>query len=236
MTLDFSKDGYYSETMNFHVAKGEVQAGRRSGEEALDLVRTDLKIVLLSDENEAQLVRYKSSLSSAADGSVRVAPLRRDLGSHGVLLEHLSKPASREAQYLPGYVRLRAALDEKGALAAQPLPDVPGARLRVPAPAVLDFADADGGVVFHEFADGNPRRIYRAMRTAPADGYEPSFVLDTANRNGTYFFYCRIGDRYGKGLVVVPSFGHADDGTEVVMAHIEIRLNFDGSRNVETGK
>jgi hypothetical protein len=121
-------------------------------------------------------------------------------------------------------------------LAAQPLPDIPGARLRVPAPAILDFADADGGIVFHEFAEGNPGTIYRGMRTAPAEGYTSSLVLDTADRSGTYFFYCRIGDRYGKGSVAVPSFGHADDGREVVMAHIEIRLNLDGSRNVETAK
>jgi hypothetical protein len=74
------------------------------------------------------------------------------------------------------------------------------------------------------------------MRTAPAEGYTSSLVLDTADRSGTYFFYCRIGDRYGKGSVAVPSFGHADDGRKVVMAHIEIRLNLDGSRNVETAK
>jgi hypothetical protein len=236
MTLHFSKDGYYSETMNFHVEKGEMQDGRRSGEEAQNLVRTDVEIVLRSDENEATLVRYESTLSSAADGPLRVAPLRRDLGSRGVLLEHLSKPPSRAAQYLPGYVRLRAALDDEGTLAARPLPDVPGARMRFPASAVLDFAEADGGIIFYQFADGDPKKTYRSMRTAPSDGYEPSLALDTANRDGTSYFYCRIGNLYGKGRVAVPSFGHTDAGQEVVMAYMEIRLNLDGTRNVETGR
>jgi hypothetical protein len=192
--------------------------------------------VLRSDANKVQLVPYESSLSAAPDGPVRVAALRRDLGSRGVRPERLDEPPSREASYLPGYVRLLPALDDEGGLAARPLPDVPGARVRVPESAVLDFSPANGGVVLHRFAQGNSQEIYRAMRTAPADGYQSSLLLDTADRFGTYYFFCRVGDRYGKGLVAVPSFGHADDGREVVEVYMEIRLNLDGSRNVETAR
>lgn len=234
--LHFAKDGYYSETFDFHVEKAEEGTGRLAGDNAQDLVRTDLVIVLRSDRNKAELVRYQASLTSAPDGPVRVAPLRRDLGSAGVLLEHLSNPPSKKAQILPGYVRLLPTLDDAGALAAQPLPDVPGARMRLPAPAVLDFSHADGGAVLHRFIGGDPARIYREMRTAPAEGYQTTLDLDTAKRDGIYFFFCRFGDRYGKGLVAVPSFGHAEDGREVVVAYVELRINLDGSRNVETDR
>ena len=78
-------------------------------------------------------------------------------------------------------------MTDKGALAA----NEPSARSRVPAPAVLDLSHADGGVVLHQFTTQNPREVFRAMQTAPAEGYQSSFVL-------------------------------------------EIRLNLDGSRNVET--
>jgi len=45
----------------------------------------------------------------------------------------------------------------------------------------------------------------------------------------------RSGDHFGKGGVVTPSFGHAE-GQEVVMTYIELRLNPDGRRSVETAR
>lgn len=236
VTMDFSKDGYYSESLSFHVPKEEDGTGRLRGEEARDLVRTDLRVALRSDRNKVQLVSYEATLRAAPDGPVTVAPLRLDLGSRGVALERLGRAPSREANHLPGHVRLVPTLDDAGGLAAQPLPDVPGALMRVPAPVVVELVDAEGGFLLHRVGGSNPRPVYREMRTAPAEGYEPSLAIDTADRNGPYYFFVRIGERYGKGFVVVPSFGHADDGREVVMAHIELRLNPDGSRNVETAR
>ena len=69
-----------------------------------------------------------------------------------------------------------------------------------------------------------------------ADGMaQASLVLEAKERSGgAYYFYCRIGELYGKGKLSLPTFGHADDGQEAVLSHIEIRLNLNGSRNVET--
>ena len=230
VTLHFAKQGYYAETLQFHVAKPEdVEPG-----ESRDLAVDDLEVVLRSSANAAKLVSYEGHLQTSADGPVTVAPLRRDLGSSGVRLERLDEPPSKAAQYRPGYVRLIAPVDATGALAAQPLPDVPGARMRFPAPPTVDFTPADAGVRLYRFTSENPQKVYRSMRTAPATGYQDSLVLDRKERTGgSYYFYFRSGDRYGKGKVVPPSFGHAD-GQEVVMSHIELRLNPDGSRNVES--
>ena len=234
-TLRFRKPGYYSETLRLHVDKEVESSGRFAREVAQDLDERDLEVVLRSDANQAKLVSYEARLQSTARGPVRVAPLRVDLGSNGVRVDRLDQPPSREAHYLPGYVQLIAAVDSQGELAAEPLPDVPGARMRFPMPPVLDFGPADGGISLYRHAQGNQAEIYREMRTAPANGYVETLVLDPPERGGAHFFYFKIGDRYGKGMVASPSFDHVD-GVEVVGVYVELRLNESGEPNVETAR
>lgn len=232
--ISFSKQGYYSETLVFHVEKRESSNGRLSTAVAIDMERSDLQVVLRSNENRANLIRYEGYLRSTAAGPVTVAPLRRDLGSRGVQTSRLSQAPDSDANYLPGYISLLAASTDQLTLSEQARPEVRGAYFPIPLPPVLDFSEADGGIVLYELTEENPRSVYRAMVNAPLDGYQDSLELPTLQRSGVFYFYCRIGDLYGKGRVGLPSFGHADDGQEVVGAYIEIRLNMDGSRNLET--
>ncbi|MFW2403414.1 MAG: hypothetical protein ACN4GT_01525 [Gammaproteobacteria bacterium] len=233
--LHFDKAGYYSETKDFHVEKVAQPGSRMNPEVAEDLVRTDLRIVLRSAKNKVKLVRYRGFLRSAATGPVTVLPLRLDLGTRGVEPERLTRPPDGDAQYLPGHVTLVAALTDAGELAEHPYPERPGAQLRVPAAPVIDFSAAGGGVILDQHGGPNKQVVYRTMRTAPADGYQDTISIATADRSGDFYFYCRIGDLYGKGVIGLPTFDHVD-GQEVVQAYIEIRLNPDGSRNVETAK
>ncbi len=236
--LQFSREGYYSETVDFHVEYVVREAGRLTSEVAKDLERTDLQIVLRSAQNMVRLVRYRGFLHSTAGGPATVVPIRTDRGSRGVRLDDLSRPPGKKAQYLPGYVQLLAAVTEDGNLATESPPDAP--RVHFPGSPVLDFSEADGGLILYQYASGDPQKVYRTMRTAPADGYQSSLLLDSAVRggdDGDYYLFCRIGDRYGKGRVHLPSFVHMDGEEEkVVMAHIEIRLNLEGGRNVETAR
>lgn len=230
MELFFSKDGYYSETLNFHVGKAEQPGSRMTPEVATDLVRTDLHVTLRSSQNMARLTSYKGQLSTGLAGPVTVLPLRRGMGLH-VKPERLDEPLGKDVRNLPGFVSIVAGVTDEGTFAV----NVPGARVLVPKSPVLDLNDADGGLILYRFAEGAPGEIYRTMRVAPEEGYQASIVLETENRTGgNYYFYCRIGNLYGKGLVTVPWFDHADGGQQVVQAGIAIRLNLDGSRNVET--
>ena len=231
--LHFDKEGYYSETVDFHVEKAVQPGNRMTPEIAKDLNLTDLRIVLRSAENEAKLVRYRGVLRSTAAGPFTVVPLRRDLGSRGVRPEHLNNSPNADA--MPGYVTLVAAVTDDEELAEHQYPERPGARLRVPASPIIDFGTADGGVILNQKAGPNKQVVYRGMRTAPLDGYQETISVPTAERSGAFYFYCRIGELYGKGVLSLPSFDH-EDGQEVVQASIEIRLNPDGSRNVETAK
>ncbi|MCP3963202.1 MAG: hypothetical protein GY719_35630 [bacterium] len=233
LSLRFSKKGYYSENLELATDRSEPTEDGVIGK-AGDVSESHLRVVLGRIENEATLVRYQSTLTSAADGPVTVAPMKRDLSAGGVKLERLREIALKSNEPMR-YVRLVPAVAESGALAEKAAPATPGSVARLPAPVVLDFSEAGGGVVLFRLARGNPRDIYRAMRTAPEEGYQESIVLEPT-KDGSYYFYCRIGDSYGKGMVGQPSFGYAVDGREVTQAYIEIRLNPDGSRNLETAR
>ncbi len=233
--MHFSRAGYYSETVDFHVDYATREAGRLSSEVAQDLERTDLQIVLRSAQNAVRLVSFEGFLRATANGPATVVPMRRDMGSQGVKQDRLSRPPGKNTKYLPGYVQLLAAVTKDDTLASESPPGNP--RIKFPQPPVVDFSEADGGIILYEFTSGDRQKVYREMRMAPADGYQSSLLLDSVDRDGTYYFFCRIGDRFGKGHVNVPSFSHLDGKEgEVVMAYMEIRLNLEGSRNVETAR
>lgn len=69
------------------------------------------------------------------------------------------------------------------------------------------------------------------METAPTDGYSETLVLTRDNRRGGYYFYCRIGDIYGKGRVAAPAL-RSYENQKVVVARIEMKLNHDGTTRV----
>ncbi len=242
--LHFSKSGYYSETLDFGVKRESVPsdteaastaAHDRYGTNVESLEQRDLRIVMRSTENQAQLDSYSGYLETSATGPLRVVPLRRDLGSSGVEIDQLHKPPSKSAKMLGGHVQLLVTITEDGRLAARPMLDVPGAQFRKPAATALDFSKANGGVLLYEFSDESPPTVYRAMATAPNDGYQLSLYVDSDDRSGDYYFYCRVGQWYGKGRIAKPSF-QTSDGRQVVGTYVEMRINPDGSRNLETSR
>ncbi len=242
--LHFSKSGYYSETLDFGVKRESVPSDTEPASTAMNdryglkvesLEQLGLRIVLRSNENQARLDRYEGYLETSETGPLRVVPLRRDLGSSGVKIDRLSIPPSKSAKMLAGYVQLLVTITEDGQLAAKPMPDMPGAQFREPAATALDFSEANGGVLLYEYSDESPAAVYRAMATAPKDGYQPTLDVGSDDRSGYYYFYCRIGQLYCKGRTIMPSFRSAD-GQQVMGSYVEIRVNPDGSRNLETSR
>lgn len=229
LQLHLSKPGFHTETRSFRVAEPEATEGSRTASAAEDVERLNLRVVLRSSANAVQLVRYRHQLQSSATEVIRVAPLRRDLGTRGASLDQLDKTPSATAQPLPGYVQLQ--LDD----ALKTIVGETSTQLTTSGPvrAVVDFSEANGGVVLHEFASGDSGTVYRDMLTAPAEGYQSELVLNTEDGYGGYFFYCRIGNQYGKGRVNRPELS-IRDGEFTVVTSIELRMNPDGSRNVET--
>ncbi len=224
--LYFTKRGFYSETRSYSVDKDAADNDSRFGTNTEDLELNDITVVLRSDANKVRLERLKGRLNSSADGVETVFPLTTGLGSFGVSLEHLQSNAPGSS-----YVQLVPVRGETGALLAKPTPETKGAVMQHPMPATVEFS-GDGGFLVYKTSSVNPATIYREMRTAPASGYLQSLRLEMPFSENLYFYF-RDGDLYGKGHVVQPSFDH-HDGKRVVTSYITIRMNMDGSRNVET--
>jgi hypothetical protein len=244
--LHFSKPGYYTKIVNFSVRKPNDDAKDRADSgEAIDprdthienVTELDLRIVLLSNKNKVRLDRYEGMMETTNNGPLRVMPLRMDLGGIGVPIDFSDKPHSKTAKFLGGYVQLLAQTNSDGDLAARPRLNISGAQSRIPTDVILDFSHADGGIQLFKSTEEASAEIFKAMPEAPEAGYQQSITLETQNIQVTYYFFCRIGQWYGKGLITVPYFGSAnDDGREVVRSYIRIWVNPDGSRNLETGR
>ncbi len=70
------------------------------------------------------------------------------------------------------------------------------------------------------------------MREAPESGYGGELDLSAAGGEVVYFF-CKIGELYGRGTASPAGLEETSKGRRVV-AFVEIALNPDGSRNLET--
>lgn len=96
----------------------------------------------------------------------------------------------------------------------------------------LEFGPA-AAVLPYRPAAQDRKEIRYEMREAPADGYGPSLELDP-NGAETLYFYCKVGELYGRGSATPAFIEELGGGRKRVVAHVEIELNPDGSRNLET--
>jgi hypothetical protein len=124
------------------------------------------------------------------------------------------------------FVRLQAAEEGNQAKAGV----IAGKSMAVPVGTRLDFGDA-GGVQRYEPQAKRVDKVLLEMKEAPEGGYQPTLDLDPVAASPTYFF-CKIGDLYGRGTVSVPTLEETSQGRRVV-AYVEITVNPDGSRNLE---
>lgn len=124
------------------------------------------------------------------------------------------------------FVRLQAAEEGNQAKAGV----IDGKSMAVPVGARLDFGDA-GGVQRYEPQAQRIDKVLLEMKEAPEGGYQPTLDLDPIATSPTYFF-CKVGDLYGRGTVSVPTLEETSQGRRVV-AYVEITVNPDGSRNLE---
>lgn len=100
-----------------------------------------------------------------------------------------------------------------------------------PAPVRLRFSVPDGGFVRAEIRDD--RAVGLEMMRAPADGYAPELGIEPPLGGRPVYFYFRCADKYGRGKVG-RVLGLVRDKT--VSVDVELRVQPDGTRNLETGE
>jgi hypothetical protein len=127
----------------------------------------------------------------------------------------------------PLYIQLEPTLDNSGQLVAVPAKPRP-----VPAPAILDFSHADGGIILYQPSTSIVNMALREMKTAPENGYASRIKVPHLG-GGNIYFYCLINGMYGKGYITGVSFTHASRKRKGIGLGISLYLNPHGSRNLE---
>lgn len=102
---------------------------------------------------------------------------------------------------------------------------------RLSHPFHIELTNAEGGFVTVKPTESVFKEKLQNMRLAPEYGYKKMIsVKMNASHGDSVFFYCKIGEFYGKGYMTSPKT-EKGGGLELV-SHIEIEMNTEGGRNL----
>ena len=236
MTLSFDKEGYYSTKAEALYFKKKIGGGPLpellvvNQDGTIPVVeQTNMKVILkqLTHDKPAKLVFSQVAIDSGPDWKDHVALVD---GESGRVSSNIPLPvvqAKSSSGENPLYIQLEPALDSSGqlvAVAAKPRP--------VPAPAILDFSRANGGIIIYQPSTNVQHMAFREMKTAPKGGYK-SRIRVKSNRDGSIYFYCLINGMYGKGSMSGLRFDHGSRNRKGVALGMNLYINPDGTRNLE---
>ena len=233
MTLSFDKEGYYStkaEALYFKKRNDgtplpELLVVNQDG--TLPVVeQTDMEVILeqITHDKFAELVSFTVGISSGPNWNDLVALIDGGRVRSVPLSVVQAKSSSVES---PLYIQLKPALDSSGQLVA-----VPASPRPVPAPAILDFSHANGGIIDYRPSTSVERKVFREMKTAPKGGYKNRITVEPT-RGEDLYFYCLINGMYGKGHMGL-RFDHASRNRKGVALGMILYVNPNGSRNLES--
>jgi len=235
MSFRFTKEGYYpanAEAVVFddlsRLSESELKTISQGGAiPPMPTVEKENMVVVLEQVHHKQSIHLRQSgvvLSSGPDLNDMVAVLKGMIVTTMPLSVVQTKSGSSER---PLYIKLEPTLDNSGQLVAVPAKPRP-----VPAPAILDFSHADGGVIVYHPSTSVVNMALREMKTAPDNGYANRIKVPHLG-GGEIFFYCRFNGVYGKGRISGVRFKHASRKRKGIGLGITLYLNPDGSRNLE---
>lgn len=100
-------------------------------------------------------------------------------------------------------------------------------------PLHLEIQGAEGGFIPAETTVFKLRDKYNELEEAPASGYQKKLEIIPSQQKSV-FFYCRIGDYYGKGQLYQPAIRKMRDAPYVHAAVVLYLSPVAGSRNLRT--
>ncbi len=219
--LHLGKGGYRSEILTFAVAAVEGNV----------VDETSLRIALRPLENPVMLQMIQGELKAGSDVAAKVLAL--DFSNRKARVVGLDRLPAKAAGGTDAFVlRLSVDTGADGKALVAGIAEGKAKRAPVvpihprPVGAALEFSSI-GAVVRHDPEEAGPPAALRSMLEAPAEGYGERLELGSVTK--PVFFYCRVGQRYGKGYVEAPWLDH--DGA--VRAHVRLWLNDGSGRSVE---
>ena len=235
MSLRFTKKGYYPAKAMAGVfdnlsrlSESELKTISQGGAiPPMPTVEKENMEVVLEQIQHKQSIHLRQSgavLFSGPDLDDIVAALKGMTVTAMPLSVIQAKAGSGES---PLYIKLEPTLDNSGQILAVQAQSHP-----VPAPTILDFSHADGGIIVYHPSTSVMNMALREMKTAPENGYVSRIKVPHL-RGEEIYFYCRFNGIYGKGRITGVRFKYASGNRKGIGLGITLYLNPDGSRNLE---
>ena len=227
--LIFFKDDFYSERWEYVMSERPPESFGRTH-------KIDVEIIMTPHPTLAPLEIFEGGLRADQDGPLSVLYLTKNRLPD-------RKPPNHEVSVLPNenvsfpFLYLVADVRSDGRLAitsfqfksiSVPKPALSRGLIRIAGRSEGDgFLSVDIGRVPAIFEQG-----FRHLQQAPENRYSDYLELLPVEGNEKLFFYCRIGGRYGKGVVSNPPMVFDRKGVETALALTTIYLNPTGSTDV----
>jgi hypothetical protein len=227
--LVFFKDGFYSERWEYVMSERPPESWGRTHE-------IDVEIIMTPHPTPVPLEKFEGGLRADRDGPLSVLyPTKNRLPDR--------KASNHEVSVLPDenvsfpFLYLVADVRSDGRLATTPFQFK---SISVPKPALsrglIRIAGRSEGDGFLSVDIGRVPSIFehgfRHLQRAPENCYSEFLELLPVEGNEKLFFYCRIGGRFGKGVVSNPPMVFDRKGVETAFALTTIYLNPTGSTDV----
>ncbi len=213
--VQFHKPGYYSirrEWITF-----------RPGAKPEDIIDHAVVVILQAKGIRAQLERYSGTLETGVRS--HVLPFSFGRGRGMMTPERVVEIAQAEKIAQPLYLELTVERTADGSIAVEEVAR-PGSNVIIKRPRnpMLDFGNANGGAIVFKPTEQNIQLVEREMSRAPTSGYLPT--LDLTRLDGLpEYFYCRIGDRYGRGSVSPVGLSRSEGKPNRSQVAVSIDLN-----------
>lgn len=195
----------------------------RPGAKPVDIVDHAVVVALQAKGTPAQLERYSGTLETGE--RTQVLPFSFGRGRGMMSPERIAELALAEKIGQPLYLQLTVDREADGSIVVEEVAR-PGSNITIKRPRkpMLDFGNASGGVIVHKPTEKNVRLIEREMSRAPTSGYLPT--LDLTRLDGLpEYFYCRVGDRYGRGSVSAVGLSRSEGKPKHSQVAVSIELN-----------
>lgn len=217
--VSFYRAGYHWQKAAVYVEK--------AAERAQPVERKNLQVVMREVGALPQLRWLRGDLVLGEAGVEEALPVAPEAQGRTAPLAAVAAKSGGTGGSLPA-IRLQAGREAGGKIATRA---VEGKTAPAPAAPLLDFSGVGGVQRYRPLAREQHQVVYE-MREAPADGYGPTLPVEPGSAEVIYF-YCKIGELYGRGKAKPATVEEVKGGHQVV-AYVEIALNPDGSRNLET--
>lgn len=227
--LQFIKQGFYAERWEYVMS----ERPRDSWDKAHSI---EVAIVMTPRPISASLEKFEGALRSDGFSPISILyPTRKSLPNKISANPTLTALPAEDTLF--PYLYLDADIGQNGELASAPFKLK---RYSAPKPILergfLRIAGASEGDGFLPvyIAEIPPvfERGFRGLQTAPANGYSDALKLTPVEGREKLFFYCRIGGRFGKGVVSNPPLIIEREGRNIAIAVVDVYLNPTGSTDV----